>query len=275
MYCDKCGYNNNNTATHCLGCGASLKCDVDNNSSKKKIKASGVNKICLTLSVVMILIGLLQMSCIFRTYLAQYGWKGYKKVEGVIVGNPYDPYRYDNNKVYFSFNYNGRDYYYEAYVTGYNYHYIEGTAVDLYFNPKDPDSIVEIKSEQAEAVNMNIAKVGLVIFIIGCILLIKPIKEIIALLKQNQKRHKILTTGYGIRCVVKDVTREYAKGSNLVGSKIICTDMATGRIYESALIKQDLMWVMPGMEVGVMVDRSNPDDYWVLTPKPNVFIPYM
>ncbi len=62
--------------------------------------------------------------------------------------------------------------------------------------------------------------------------------------------------------------------SDVVGSKIICTDVNTGKIYESALIKQDLMWLSPGMEVGVMVDRANPDNYWVLTPKPNTYMPY-
>lgn len=243
-------------------------------NKKKKSKPSGVSKIWLTISIVMVLMGLFLMSFIYKTYLARYGWRGYKKVQGVIEENPYDPYRYDSNTVYFSFNYNGRDYYYEAYVTGYNYHYIKGTVVDLYFNPKDSDDIVEIKSEQAEVVNMNIAKVGLVIFIIGCILLIKPIAQIISLLKQDRVRRKILKTGYGVRCVVKDVTHEYITGSKTVGSKIICTDVATGRIYESALIKQDLMWLQPGMEVGVMVDRANPDNYWVLTPKPNTYMPY-
>ena len=50
--------------------------------------------------------------------------------------------------------------------------------------------------------------------------------------------------------------------------------MNTGKIYESALIKQDLMWLQLGMEVGVMVDRANPDNYWVLTPKPNRYMPF-
>ena len=57
MYCDKCGYNNNNTATHCLGCGAPLKSDVVKEASnkKKKSKPSGVSKIWLTFSIVIIL----------------------------------------------------------------------------------------------------------------------------------------------------------------------------------------------------------------------------
>lgn len=244
-------------------------------NKKKKSKTSGVSKIWLTISIVMVLIGLFLMSFIYKTYLARYGWRGYKKVQGVIEENPYDPYYFNGPDVYFSFNYNGKKYYYKAYVTGgYNYHYTKGTIVDLYFNPEYPDDIVEIQNEQAEIVDMNIAKVGLVIFVIGCILLIKPIAQIISLLKQDRVRRKILKTGYGVRCVVKDVTHEYITGSKTVGSKIICTDMNTGKIYESALIKQDLMWLQPGMEVGVMVDRANPDNYWVLTPKPNTYMPF-
>lgn len=275
MYCDKCGYNNNNTAVHCLGCGAPLRSDVDKESSNKKKKSnpSGVSKIRLTISIVLIFMGLAQASFIFKTALAEYGWDGYKKVQATLERSELDPLEFKRNYT-FSFWYMGKRYDYEL-VCDYfgNYHYYDGQILDLYFDPEYPDDIVEI-NEQAEMANLTIAGIGMVIFVIGCIVLIKPLEEIIFLLIQDHKKRRILTTGYGIRCIVKDVTHEYITGSDVVGSKIICTDVATGRIYESALIKQDLMWLSPGMEVGVMVDRTNPDNYWVLTPKPNTYMPY-
>ena len=275
MYCDKCGYNNNNTAAHCLGCGAPLRSDVDKESSnkKKKSKPSGVSKIRLTISIVLIFIGLAQASFIFKTALAEYGWDGYKKVQATLVMEELDPI--NSKKTFsFSFRYKGKQYEYGL-VCDYfgNYHYYDGQILDLYFDPEYPDDIVEV-NEQAERVNLTIAGIGMVIFVIGCIVLIKPLEEIIFLLIQDHEKRRILTNGYGIRCIVKDVTHEYITGSKTVGSKIICTDVATGRIYESTLIKQDLMWLSPGMEVGVMVDRANPDNYWVLTPKPNTYMPY-
>lgn len=274
MYCDKCGYNNNNTAVHCLGCGAPLRSDVDKESSnkKKKSKPSGVSKIWLTFSIVIILIGLLQMSCIFNTYLARYGWRGYKKAHATLEKIEDDSLYFLNEKYNLNIKYKGRDYRYTLECDFGDYRYSDGQTIEVYFNPNYPDDIVEVK--KSENLLFNTARIGLIIFIIGCLLLIKPIMQLLAILKQNRTQKKLLTTGYGIRCIIKDITHEYITGGNVVGSKIICTDVNTGKIYESALIKQDLMWLQPGMEVGVMVDRANPDNYWVLTPKPNTYKPY-